>query len=105
MPLTVWIYSKLWKILKEIGVPNHLTCLLRDLYAGKEATIRTRHGTTDWFLTGKGVCQEGHVYYHPAYLTSMQNTSRKMPAWMNHQLASRLLGEITTASDMQMIPS
>ena len=52
---------------KEIGVPNHLTCLLRDLYAGQEATVRTRHGTTDCFLTGKGVCQEGRVHYHPAY--------------------------------------
>ena len=55
-PLTVWI-TKNWKILKEIGIPDHLTCLLRNLYAGQEATVRTRHGTTDWFQTGKGVCQ------------------------------------------------
>ena len=51
-PLTVWI-NKLWKILKEMGIPDHLTCLLRNLYAGQEATIRTGHGTTDWFQIGK----------------------------------------------------
>ena len=47
----------MWKILKEIGIPDLLTCLLRNLYAGKEATVRTRHGTTDWFQIGEGVCQ------------------------------------------------
>ena len=47
--------NKLWKILKEMGLPDHLTCLLRNLYAGREATLRTRHGTTDWFQIGKGV--------------------------------------------------
>ena len=50
-------HSKLWKILKEMGVPDHLTCLLRNLYAGQEATVRTGCGTTDWFQIGKGVCQ------------------------------------------------
>ena len=55
-PLTVWIRI-LWKILKEMGIPDHLTCLLRNLYAGQEATIRTGHGTTDWFQIGKGVRQ------------------------------------------------
>ena len=50
-------HNKLWKILKEMGIPDHLTCLLRDLYAGQEATVRTRHGTTDWFQIGKGVRQ------------------------------------------------
>ena len=50
-------HNKLWKILKEVGIPDHLTCLLRNLYAGQEATVRTRHGTTDWFQMGKGVCQ------------------------------------------------
>ena len=48
-PLTVWITKKLWKILKEMGIQDHLTCLLRNLYAGQEATVRTGHGTTDWF--------------------------------------------------------
>ena len=56
-PLTVWITRKLWKILKEMGIPDHLTCLLRNLYASQEATVRTAHGTTDWFQIGKGVRQ------------------------------------------------
>ena len=55
-PLTV-DHNKLWKILQEMGVPDHLTCLLRNLYAGQEAAVRTGHGTTDWFQVGKGVCQ------------------------------------------------
>ena len=50
-------HNKLWKILKEMGIPDHLTCLLRNLYAGQEATLRTGHGTTDWFQTGKGIRQ------------------------------------------------
>ena len=55
-PLTVWITIN-WKILKEMGIPDHLICLLSNLYAGQEATVRTGHGTTDWFQIGKGVCQ------------------------------------------------
>ena len=62
-------HNKLWKILKEMGIPDHLTCLLRSLYAGQEAIVRTGHGTTDWFQIGKGVCQG--CYCHPAYLTYM----------------------------------
>ena len=50
-------HNKLWKILQEMGIPDHLTCLLRNLYAGQEATVTTGHGTTDWFQIGKGVCQ------------------------------------------------
>ena len=50
-------HNKLWTILKEMGIPDHLTCLLRNLYAGQEATVRTGHGTIDWFQIGKGVCQ------------------------------------------------
>ena len=50
-------HDKLWKILKEMGIPDYLTCLLRNLYAGQEATVRIGHGTTDWFQIGKGVCQ------------------------------------------------
>jgi len=67
-PLTVWITIN-WKILKEMGMPDHLTCLLRNLYSGQEATVRTRHGTTDWFQIGKGV-RQGCIF-HPAYLTYM----------------------------------
>ena len=50
-------HGKLWKILREIGIPDHLTCLLQNLFSGQEATVRTGHGTTDWFQSGKGVCQ------------------------------------------------
>ena len=78
-----------------MGIPDHLTCLLRDLYAGQEATIRNGHGTTDWFQIGKGVLKA-------EYLTYMQSTSYKMPDWMKHKLESRLLGEISITSDMQM---
>ena len=70
-PLTV-DHNKLWKIFKEMGIPDHLTCLLRNLYAGQEATVRTVYGTTDWFQIGKGVHQ-GYILY-PAYLTYMQST-------------------------------
>ena len=66
-------HNKLRKILKEMEIPDHLTCLLRNLYAGQEATVRTGHGTTDWFQIGKGVRQA--IYCHPAYLASMQSTS------------------------------
>ena len=55
-PLTVWTTTN-WKILKEVGIPDHLTCPLRNMYAGQEATVRTEHGTMDWFQIGKGVCQ------------------------------------------------
>ena len=58
MPKTDWVdHNKLWKILKEMGIPDHLTCLLRNLYAGQEATVKTRHGTTDWFPIRKGILQ------------------------------------------------
>ena len=65
--------NKLWKILKEMGIPDHLTCLLRNLYSGQEATVRTGHGTTDWFQIRKGV-RHGCIL-SPAYLTYMQSTS------------------------------
>ena len=66
-------HNKLWKVLIEIGIPDHLTCLLRNLYVGQEATVRTGHGTTDWFQIGKGVRRAVHC--HPAYLTYTQSTS------------------------------
>ena len=94
--------NKLWKILKEMGIPDHLTCLLRNLYAGQEATIRTGHGTTDWFQIGKEYIKA--LYRHLAYLTYMQSTSFEMLGWMNHKLESRLPGEISITSDMQMTP-
>ena len=95
-------HNKLWKTLKEMGIPDHLTCLLRNLYAGQEATVRTGHGTTDWFQIGKRVCQ-GYILY-PAYLTYMQSISWETLDWNKHKLESRLLGEISITSDMQMTP-
>ena len=69
-------HNKLWKILQEMEIPQHLTCLLRNLHAGQEATVRTRHGKTVWFQIGKEFFKT--VYCHPTYLTSMQSTSCKM---------------------------
>ena len=66
-------HNKLWEILKEMGISDHLTCLLRNLYAGQEAIVRTGHGTTDWFQIRKVYVKA--VYCHPAYLTYMQSTS------------------------------
>ena len=71
------------------------------LVCSQEGTVRIGHGTTHWFQIGKGVHQV--VYFHSAYLTYMQSTSHKMPGWMKDKLESRLLGEIPTSSDMQMI--
>ena len=66
-------HNKMWKILEEMGIPDHLTCHLRNLYVGQEATVRTGHGTTDWFQLEKEYVKA--VYCHPAYLTYMQSTS------------------------------
>ena len=97
-------HNKLWKILQEIRTPDHLTCFLRNLYAGQEANMRTRQGTMDWFQIGKGVHQ-GCVYCHPAYLTYMQSTSCEMLDWMKYKLEfSMLPGETSITSDMQMTP-
>ena len=101
-PLTVWITTN-WKILKEMGIPDHLTCLLRNLYAGQEATVRTGHGTTDWFQIGKGVHQ-GCISSPCLFLTYLQSTSWETLGWKKHKLESRLPGEISITSDMQMIP-
>ena len=95
-------HNKLWKIIQEMGIPNHLTYLLRNLYAGQEAIVRTRQGTTDWFQIRKGIFKA--VYFHPVYLTYMQSTLYEMPGWMKHKLESRFAGEIAITSDMQMTP-
>ena len=94
-------HNKLWKILKEMGIPDHHTLLVRNMYAGQKETVKTGHGRTDWFQTGKEYVRT--VYCHPAYLTSMKNISCKMPGWRKHKLESRLLGEISITSDMEMI--
>ena len=83
--------DKLWKILKEMGLPDHLIWLLRNLYAGQEATVRIGHGTTDWFQIGKGVCQ-GCVL-SPCLFNLMQSTSYEMPGWMKHKLESSFCRE------------
>ena len=83
-------------------IPDHLTCLLRHLYAGQEATFRTRHGTMDYSKLGKEYVKV--IYCHPAYLASMQSTSCEMPGLMKHKLESRLPGKISTTSDMQITP-
>ena len=89
-------HNKLWKILKERGIPDHLTCFLRNLYAGQEATFRVRHGTTDSKLGKESIRA---ISCHSAYLTYMQSTSCKMPGWMQHKLESKLPGERSTTSD------
>ena len=81
-----------------------MTCLLRNLYASQEATVRTGHGTTDWLGNKLGKEYVKAVFCHPAYLTYMQSTSYKMLDWMKHKLESRLPGEISITSDMQMTP-
>ena len=94
-------HDKLWEILKQIGIPDHLTCLLRNLYAGQEATVWIRHGATDWFKIAKGV-RQGCILSSCLFNFYMQSTSWEMLGWMNHKLESRFLGEIST-SDMKMI--
>ena len=78
----------MWKILRKIGIPDQLTCLLQNLYADQEATVRIRHGTTDWFQIGKGVHQA--VYCHPAFST--YTTSHEMLGRMNHKLKIKIAG-------------
>ena len=98
-------HNKLWNILKEMEIPDHLTCVLRNLYARQEATVRTRHvltRTMDCSKLGKEYIKA--VYCHSVYLTYMQSTSCEMPGWMKHKLKSRLPGEITIPSDKQMTP-
>ena len=91
-PLAVLIITN-WKILKEMEIANHLTFLLRNLYAGQEAIVSTGHGTMDCFKSGKEYIKA--VYCHPAHLTDMQSTLCEMPGWMKHKLESRLLAEIS----------
>ena len=86
-------HNKLWEILKEMEIPEHLTCLLRNLYACQEATVRTGHETMDWFQIGKGV-HRGCIL-SPSYLTYMQSTSCEMLGWMKHKLELRLPGGIS----------
>ena len=95
-------HNKLRKILQEVGIPDHLICLLRNLCAGQEATGRTRPGTKDWFQIRKGVYQGCILSLY--LLIYMQSTSWETLGWMKHKVESKLTGEISVTSDMQMTP-
>ena len=101
-PLTVWITINCRKYLKKKGIPDHLTCLLRNLYVGQEQQLEPYMEQTTGTKLGKEYIKA--VYGHLAYLTYMQSTSCETPGWMKHKLESRLSGEILVTSDMQMIP-
>ena len=98
----VWNHNKLWKILKEMGIPDHLPCLLRNLYSGQEATVRTRHGTTDWFKIGKGR-REGCILSPCLFNISVEYIMRNA-GLEESQAGTKKLGEISITSDMQMTP-
>ena len=95
-------HNKLWKILKEMGIPDHVTGLLRNLYAGQEATVRTGHGTTEWFQIGKRVYQG--CLLSPCLSNLYAGYSMRNAGLEQAQLESRLPEEISIASDMQMTP-
>ena len=96
-PLTVWLTTN-----KEMEIPDCLTCLLRNLYASQEATVRTGYGTTDRFQIGKGV-RQGCIL-SPCLFSLYAEYIMQMQGWMRHKLESRLLGEISITSYMQMTP-
>ena len=98
-------HNKLWKILKEMGTTDHLTCLLRNLCGGQEATVRPDMEQQNNNISLDVIKEYVKVVYcHLVYLTSMQSTSCEMLGWMKHKLGSRLPGEISITSDMQMTP-
>ena len=95
-------HNKLWKILNKLGIPDHLTCLLRNLYAGQEGTVRTKYGTTDWFQIGKRIHQG--CILSPCLLNLNEEYIMRNAGWRKHKLESRLPGEISITSDMQATP-
>ena len=95
-------HTKLWKILQKMGIPDHLTHLLRNLYASQEATVRTGHGTTDWFQIGKGV-RQGCIL-SPCLFNLYAEYIMRNAGLEEAQLESRLPGEISITSDIQMTP-
>ena len=94
-------HNKLWKILQEMGIPDHLTCLLRNLYAGQEATVRTRHGTTDWLQIWKGVCQG--CILSPCFNLYAEYIIRNA-GLSEGQAGIKIAREISITSDVQMTP-
>ena len=101
-PLTVWITTNCGKFLKEMGIPDHLTCLLRNLYAGQEATVRTGHGTTDWFQIGKGV-RQGCIL-SPCLFNLYAEYIMRNAGLEETQAGIKIVGRNIKASDMQMTP-
>ena len=99
--MTVWITIN-WKILKEMGIPDHLTCLFRNLYAGQEATVRTGHGTTDWFQIGKGV-RQGHIL-SPCLFNLYAEYIMRNAGLEETQAGIKIAGGISITSDMKMTP-
>ena len=99
--LTVWITTN-WKILQEMGIPDHLTCLLRNLRAGQEPTVRTGHGTMDWLQIGKGVHQG--CILSPCLFNTYAEYIMRNTGLNEAKLKSRLPGEISITSDMLMTP-
>ena len=95
-------HNELWKILKEMGIPDHLTGLLRNLYVGQEATVRTGHGTTDWFQTGKGVCQGGIL--SPCLFNFYAEYIMRNAGLEEAQAGIKIARRISITSDMQMTP-
>ena len=95
-------HNNLWEILKEMGIPEHLICLLRNLYAGQEATVRAGHGTTDWFQIRKAVCQG--CILSPCLFNLYAEYIMRNAGLEETQAGIRLLGEISITSDMQMTP-
>ena len=95
-------HNKLWKILQEMGIPDHITCLLRNLYGGQEATVRTRHGTTDWFQSGKGVCQ-GCILL-PCLFNLYAEYIMRNAGLDEAQAGIMIARRISITSDMQMTP-
>ena len=93
-------HNKLWKILKELGIPDHLTCLLRNLYAGQEATVRTGHGTIDWFQIGKGV-RQGCIL-SPSLFNLYAEYIMRNTALEEAQAGIKIEEETSITSDMQM---
>ena len=93
----------MWKILKEMGIPDHITCLLRNLYAGQEATVRTGHGTTDWFQIGKRVCQD--CILPPCLFNFYAEYIMRNARLEEAQGGIKIAGEISVTSDTQMTPA
>ena len=98
-------HNKLWNILKELGIPDHLTCLLQNLYAGQEATVRTGHGTMDWFQIGKGVCQ-GCILspcLFNLYAEYIMQNARLDEAQAKIKIAGRNINNLTYADDTTLM--